>query len=71
MNYAVMRTMFGDFWVGKTDLEVNGVGVFATWDEALEEALELNDSVDNQLELEQAEEEEADEIRTDMERWIV
>ena len=41
MNYAVMRTMFGDLWVGKTNAEPNGVGVFSTWDEALETALDL------------------------------
>lgn len=72
MNYAVMRTTFGDFWVGKTNLEPNGVGVFATWDEALEKALDLAWGHDDNLyELEEALEEEAEEIRKAAEKWIV
>ena len=72
MNYAVMRTMFGDYWVGKTNLEPNGVGVFASFDEALETALDLAwDCEDNLYELEDALESEAEEIRMDMQKWIV
>lgn len=71
MNYAVMRSMFGDFWVGKTCLEPNGVGVFATWDEAMDTAMDLTDSVDNRDELEDALETEAETVEDGAEKWIV
>ncbi len=71
MNYAVMRTMFGDFWVGKTNREPNGIGVFATFDDATERAMDLNDSIENSDELDDALEEEAEEISEGMEKWIV
>lgn len=71
MNYAVMRTMFGNYWIGKTDLEPNGVGVFATWDEALEAALDLWPDEDNCAELEDALEAEAETIQEGAAKWIV
>ncbi len=72
MNYAVMRTLFGDYWVGKTNLEMNDVGVFSTWDEAVETALDLSSlNEDNRYEIENALEEEAEEVHEDMEKWIV
>lgn len=72
MNFAVMRTMFGDLWVGKTKLEPNGVGVFASWGEAMEKAVDLAAFADENLaELEDAEEEEAEEISPESEKWIV
>lgn len=71
MNYAVMETMFGAFWVGKTRLEPNGVGVFTTFDEAVEAAMDLNDSIENLEELQDAEETEAETISEAAEKWIV
>lgn len=71
MNYAVMKTMFGDYWVGKTRLEPNGVGVFATHREAVEAAMGLNDSIDNLADLQDAEESEAEDIHVEAEKWIV
>ncbi len=72
MNYAVMRTMFGDLWVGKTKLEPNGVGVFATFDEAIEAAMDLSwGSEENLAELHDAEEDEAETISEGAEKWIV
>jgi len=72
MNYAVMKTVFGDYWVGKTNLEPNGVGVFASWDEAVDTALDLSSfNEDNHYEIEEALEEEAEEVRMDMQKWIV
>lgn len=72
MNFAVMRSMFGDFWVGKTRLEPNGVGVFASWDEAVGKAMDLAAFVEENLtELQEALEEEVEEISPEMEKWIV
>ena len=71
MNYAVMETMFGDYWVGRTKLEPNGVGIFATWDEAVGKAKDLNDSLDNLRDLEDALEAEAEVVEANMEKWIV
>ncbi len=72
MNYAVMGTMFGDYWVGKTRLEPNGVGVVASWDEAMAVAMDLAAFADDNLaELEDAEEAEAEEIHESAEKWIV
>jgi len=71
MNYAVMRSVFGDYWVGKTKLEPNGVGVFASWDEAMDKALSLWPSEENQFELDDAVEEEAETISEGAEKFIV
>lgn len=71
MNYAIMRNMFGDLWVGKTKLEPNGIGIFATWNEALETALDFWPNEDNCAELKDALEEEAETILTDAQKWIV
>ncbi len=71
MNYAVIRTVFGDIWVGKTKLEPNDVGVFATWDEAQEAAFDTWPSEDNCAELEDAYEDEAETIHESMEKFII
>ena len=70
-NFAVMKTMFQTFWVGKTKLEANGTSIFSTWDEAVEAAMELNDSIDNLHDLQDALEDEAEEIAPAMEKWII
>ncbi len=71
MNYGVMRTVFGDIWVGKTKLEPNGVGVFATWDDAQATAFSQCPSEDNIFELEDAQEAEAETIHESMEKFII
>lgn len=71
MNFATMKSMFGDYWVGKTNLKVNGVGVFATFEEATEKAMELNDSVNNLQDLQDATEFEAETISLEAQRWII
>ena len=71
MNFAIMKSRFGDYWVGKTKLETNGASIFSIFDEAVDEAKALNDSIENLYELEEATEEEAEEIPKEMERWII
>lgn len=71
MNFAVMKSGFGGYWIGKTKLETNGTSIFSTFDEAMEEAKSLNDSVENLDELEAAKEEDVEELRKEMEKWIV
>ena len=71
MNFAVMKTIFGDIWVGKTKLEPNGVGVFATWDEANDAAFGLWPNEVNCAELEDALEDEAETIQEGAEKFII
>ena len=70
-NYAVARSLFGDYWVGKTFLIANGKSIFPTFDEAIEEAKNRNDSVSNLAELEDTFEEECEMIAKNCEKWIV
>lgn len=63
--------MFGDLWIGKTKLEPNGKSIFTNFDDALEEALQLNDSIENAKELNGMIEEDIDELDENMEKWII
>jgi len=40
-NFAVVRSMFGDYWVGKTDLPLDKEKIFKTVQEAVDAAKEL------------------------------
>lgn len=42
-QYAIVRTMFGDFWVGKTKLPIDSGGIYDDVDEAVEEAKRLTE----------------------------
>ena len=66
-----MRSGFGDFWIGKTKLLPNGKSIFTSFDGAMERAENLNDSIDNAEELEEATEEDTEPIRKEMEKWII
>lgn len=70
-NFAVMKSGFGDYWIGRTKLASDGKSIYATFDEAKGKALALNDSVENQEELEYYQEADAEEISSGMEKWIV
>lgn len=70
-NYAILRSMFGDYWVGKISLETNGKSIFPTFDEAIEEAIEITDSVENTDELQGCLEEECETVREEMKKWII
>ena len=71
LNYAVMRSGFGNLWIGGTYLEPNGKSIFAAFDDALEQARSLNDSIENANELDDTTEEDVKLIGDDMGRWII
>ncbi len=71
LNYAVMRSGFGDLWIGGTYLEPNEKSIFATFDDALEKAKRLNDSIKNADELDDTTEEDVKLLGDDMEQWII
>lgn len=75
MKFVVMKSGFGDYWIGKfDDTKVDlpkEAKAFDDYEDALEEALALNDSIENQDELESVEEDDIEELNEDMLRWIV
>ena len=70
-NYAVLRSGFGDLWVGKIALEANEITIFANFDDAIAKALRLNDSIDNAEEIEDIDKEELEPLSKEMARWII
>lgn len=71
LNYAVMRSGFGDLWIGGTHLEPNEKSIFAVFEDALEKAKSLNDSIENADELDDTTEEDIELFGDNMERWII
>lgn len=71
LNFAVLKSAFGDYWVGKIKLEPDNKSIFPTFAKAINRALALNDSVENADELEMTEEEDIEEVGPGMEKWIV
>lgn len=71
LNFAVLKSMFGDYWIGKIGLKPDGKSIFPTFAEAMNKALTLNDSIENADKLEMIEEEDIEEIRPEMKKWIV
>lgn len=72
MNFAIMRSGFGDYWIGKTELPVKDGSIFSTLEDALDQAKSLNDSIENQDELDATTEEDVEEVDDAMvERWGV
>lgn len=74
MKFVIMKSGFGDYWIGKfdekkVDLPITAK-VFDDYDDALDETLDLNDSIENRNELESVEEEDIDELGGDMLKWI-
>ena len=74
MKFVIMRSGFGDYWIGKfdetkVDLPITAME-FDEYNNALEKALDLNDSIENQDELESVEEEEIEELNENMLDWI-
>ena len=74
MKYVIMKSGFGDIWIGKFDeTKVDlpeSAKAFDDYEDALDEALDLNDSIENQDELESVEENEITELDENMLRWI-
>jgi len=71
MNFVVMKSGFGDYWIGGTKLEADEKVVFSDFESAIEKAEDLNDSIENQEELEEMTEEEVEEILEGTEKFIV
>ncbi len=71
VSYAVLRSGFGDVWIGKVALDPDGNSIFADFDDAIERARELNDSIENAAELDDTTEEDLELLDTRMEKWIV
>ena len=70
-SYAILRSMFGDLWVGKTQLTPNEKSIFSNFDDAIERAKQLNDSIENADELDAVTEEDTEEISKGVEKWII
>ena len=70
-SYAILRSGFGDLWVGKVELEPDGNSIFANFDDAMEKAKQLNDSIKNAEELDDTTEEDLEVLRPDMHKWII
>ncbi len=70
-SYAIMRSGFGDLWIGKTKLNPDGKSIFAGFDEAIEKAKQLNDSIENAGELDDTTEEDITPLGKNMEKWII
>lgn len=75
MKFVIMLSGFGDYWIGKfneakVDLPKEAKA-FDDYNDALQEALDLADSVENQDELESEEEDEVEEHGENMLKWIV
>lgn len=70
-NYAVLRSGFGDLWVGKIALKADEKTIFTNFDDAIAKALRLNDSIENAEEIEDIAEEELETLSKDMARWII
>jgi phage regulator Rha-like protein len=70
-----MKSGFGDYWIGKFDeMKVDlpkKAKTFDDYDEALSAALDSNDSIENEEELESIEEDDVEELGENMLRWIV
>lgn len=71
LNFAVLKSAFGDYWVGKIEREPDGKSIFSIFEEATNRALALTDSIENTDELEMTDEEEIEELNPGMEKWIV
>ena len=74
MKFVVMMSGFGDYWVGKFDeTKVDlpeSAKAFDDYDDTLDVALALNDSIENQDELESVEEDDIEELDENMLKWI-
>ena len=71
--FAIVRSVFGDYWVGKTTM-TPGPGIYDDWEDAKFEAIvmaDVNGSDYNLIELNDSMEEDAEEIEAEVEKFIV
>ena len=74
MNYAIVKNMFGIYWIGKTELPLKGESIFATYEEALIRAIDLCEYDDDEANIEELEEEwevDVEKIEKEVEQWII
>ena len=74
MKFVIMKSGFGSYWISKFDETKvklpKKVKEFSNYDDALQKALSMNDSIENEDELISTEENEIEELSEDMLRWI-
>lgn len=73
MKYVIMKSAFGDYWVGKTDLELpDDAKAFDDFETAKERAMDLCVTCDNRDELEFMKEDEVEDeiILEEMLKWL-
>ncbi len=74
MNYAVVCSMFDEYWIGKTDLPLKELSILATYEEALIRAIDLCEYDDDEANIEELEEEwevDVEKIEKEVEQWII
>lgn len=73
MKFVIMKSGFGDYWIGRFDetkVDLSGdIKAFNDYEDALEEALGLADSIENQDILECECEENIEELNANMIKW--
>ena len=70
-NFAIVKSMFGDIWIGRTKLQVRAGAIFSDYDDALEEAKE-SASYQNVVDMESVRDnDEIEDIQKDVERFII
>ncbi len=73
MKFVIMKSAFGDFWIGKTNLELpESAKAFNDFEDAKEEAMSLCTQCENRDEIEFMDESEIEEITNEeMLKWLV
>lgn len=70
-NYAIVRSIFGDHWIGKTELPVKDGSIFSNHDDALKVAKQFT-SYDSVAEMESDyENDNIGEIDKEVEKFII
>lgn len=70
-SYAIVRSTFGDLWVGKTHLEPNDTSIFSDFEQAIGTAQNLDPSHENWVELDETDEEDVEKISKGVEKFII
>jgi len=70
-NFAVVRSVFGDIWIGKTQLPTNDSSIFADFDSALEVAKHHGSYEDIEEIMAAEENDETEEIPKNIEHFII
>ena len=73
MKFVIVKSIFGDFWIGKTNLTLpEHAKAFNSFEDAKEEAMALCTQCENRDELEIMEEDEVEgEITEGILKWLI